>query len=228
MKKISTNDAAMCVVYRAVNSINGKRYIGMTTKGLAARRSGHLSDARCGSNTRFSRAIRKYGGDNFCFSIVEVCPNRENAFHLERDIIAREAPEYNIAAGGQGGPQGWKHSEESRREMSKSRRGRKGYWGGKKRTAETLAKMSASMIAARRKPPVTVWTPEKIERCRERLLRQSLARRRRVICLSDGKKFDEAKDAAAVYGFSATTIRKACLGIRQPANGLVFQYESQI
>lgn len=52
------------VIYKATNILNGKCYVGQTTRHLIKRIRGHCtSDA----NYYFSRALRKYGEDNFAW-----------------------------------------------------------------------------------------------------------------------------------------------------------------
>lgn len=53
------------VVYTISNRVNGKRYIGKTSKGIRVRWTSHKSDARGGKKTYFHKAIRKHGEENF-------------------------------------------------------------------------------------------------------------------------------------------------------------------
>lgn len=60
------------VIYRIRNLINGKVYIGMTTKGLKNRWKKHLYNARKDeTNNKFYNAINKYGKDNFEVMVIE-------------------------------------------------------------------------------------------------------------------------------------------------------------
>ena len=64
-------------IYLIENLINNKKYVGQS-KNILARWSGH----RCDSKTRdlpLYRAMRKYGLENFKFSILEECPISELA-----------------------------------------------------------------------------------------------------------------------------------------------------
>ena len=62
----------MIGIYKIKNKINNKIYIGQS-KDINNRWKRHLYDARNGSSTLLHAAIRKYGIDNFEFSIVEQC-----------------------------------------------------------------------------------------------------------------------------------------------------------
>lgn len=57
------------LIYKATNNINGKIYIGQTTKTLEERKKYHKRDSKR-IDTLFYRAIRKYGWDNFNWEII--------------------------------------------------------------------------------------------------------------------------------------------------------------
>jgi len=93
----------MAVVYQATNTINGKRYIGVTATTLKARRSQHFAHAKARPwKQPFLRAIVKYGEPAFRWKVLERHANYENALAAEVRLIADLKPEYNVAAGGRG------------------------------------------------------------------------------------------------------------------------------
>jgi len=53
------------IVYCITNTVNGKKYIGMTGRSLEERWKSHSSSAKNGSPFRFHSAIRKYGEESF-------------------------------------------------------------------------------------------------------------------------------------------------------------------
>jgi hypothetical protein len=61
----------MTTIYRAVNTVNGRVYIGKTRVGYLKRWTRHLADARKGSKLALHRAIRRYGDDQF--SVEPLC-----------------------------------------------------------------------------------------------------------------------------------------------------------
>jgi len=83
----------MSHIYKITNDLNGKRYIGKSRKD---------NPNYYGSGIAISRAIQKYGKENFTKEILERCSN-ETVDERERYYISLEQPEYNIAAGGNGG-----------------------------------------------------------------------------------------------------------------------------
>ena len=161
MNELTTGDV---VVYRARNLVNGKSYIGFTAKGLAARRRRHLKDAKNLALTYpFYNAIRKYGPENFAFEVImDFQGDEELAKIFEREAIEGWKPEYNLAAGGEGGTmhastrakigaanrgrpsklKGRVLSEETRANMRAAQKGHPAYNKGTTRSAEAIRKTS--------------------------------------------------------------------------------------
>lgn len=113
----------MYTVYKHINKINGKVYIGQTALNIERRwRKGK------GYKTGvFKKAIEKYGWDNFEHIIVRDKLSKEEANLLEISLI-RKYKElgicYNITDGGEG-TCGYKHTEESRKKISNRSKGKK-------------------------------------------------------------------------------------------------------
>lgn len=58
-------------VYKIVNKINGKIYVGQTTETLKQRFSRHMGYQKEEKDTKFYRAVRKYGVSNFYIELIE-------------------------------------------------------------------------------------------------------------------------------------------------------------
>jgi len=137
------------LIYYYKNLVNGKGYVGQTICGLKARDKGHICAADKGTNA-IDRALRKYGRGNFTLEVleknipVEVYDKRDptNLFFVSL-LSAREmyhikekntlSPNgYNLTSGGENGFScseemikkkiGQKRSEETRKNMSESRK----------------------------------------------------------------------------------------------------------
>jgi group I intron endonuclease len=118
-------------IYKAVNKINGKCYIGFDSN-WPNRKKRHLKDS-FSENSRayndvFHKAIRKYGRENFEWEVIyqskdgAYCKNiMENFFVLQFNsfINSENSVGYNMTLGGEG-MLGFKHSEESKLKNSKS------------------------------------------------------------------------------------------------------------
>jgi predicted GIY-YIG superfamily endonuclease len=124
------------VVYRATNLINGKIYIGITSKNLSSRISDHVSLAARGGCMRICRAIRKYGPEMIRFSVVKICKDYEEAKAEEIRLIALWKPQYNTSRGGDG-LSGLPRTKEWKAKISAAHKGRK-------RTPAQIEKMKAA------------------------------------------------------------------------------------
>ncbi len=110
------------VAYLIRNLLNGKRYVGKTSGnsiGIAIKRRwrSHLTEAKKGRGYLLHRAIRKHGAENFMIGAIGSSKTEAGAFAMERDWIARIAPEYNLSLGGEGAT-GVKWTEDRRRQAT--------------------------------------------------------------------------------------------------------------
>lgn len=113
-------------IYKITNTINNKIYIGETTKKDPIKRwQGHLYAIHQGKGCPLLRtAIQKHGKENFTFEVIRECSTEER-YDLEKQLIAEYnslVPNgYNAIEGGIGGGfKGKKHSEETKKKMSKA------------------------------------------------------------------------------------------------------------
>ena len=95
------------IIYIITNRMNGKSYIGKTSKSLELRWKQHMwSSVRCDTNSLLHKAIRKYGGDKFTMSVLEEVSDKEGNQMEEKYILLRNTlpPNgYNLTKGGEGG-----------------------------------------------------------------------------------------------------------------------------
>lgn len=89
-------------IYRITNKVNGKFYIGKTTKSIAVRLKEHKYRSKTG-NTYLHKAIRKYGEDQFSIELLESVQTNDDLNHREIYWIATLSPQYNMTKGGDGG-----------------------------------------------------------------------------------------------------------------------------
>ncbi len=93
----------MYKVYKIVNVLDNKYYVGMTKQSLIKRFSQHKQNAKNGKDTYLYNAIRKYGSDNFEIELICECNSREECCQLEIKFISENICGYNLAKGGEGG-----------------------------------------------------------------------------------------------------------------------------
>jgi group I intron endonuclease len=138
-------------IYKITNLTNGKIYIGKTTNKTPHNRwAKHINVAKYKTTYNHAyqaihKAINKYGVNNFTFEIIEELESE--VLGLEREVFWIQHYQsfgpagYNLTAGGDGSS-GFKHSEETKSQMSKNRKGTrlgtKNSFYGKHHSQETI------------------------------------------------------------------------------------------
>lgn len=110
-------------IYKYTNKINGKIYIGLTTRTVEIRHKEHLKDINNGSY--FHRVMKKYGINNFKLETLCECNNFEELKEAEKFYIkkfnsfanANKSNGYNLTMGGEG-TIGFNHSDKTRLGLS--------------------------------------------------------------------------------------------------------------
>ena len=151
----------MGIIYKATNKINGKSYIGQTSRTLEKRKKGHLKGSQL-QNTKsyFHKAIKKYGIDNFVWEILlETFEDLDTKEKYYIRTFGTFGNGYNLTTGGEGG---YIRSDESKEKMSNAAsqrvgakngfygkgdyiRGIKNHFYGKKHSEETKEKIRHKM-----------------------------------------------------------------------------------
>ena len=99
---MSDVEAIYGVIYKITCFVNGKIYIGQTTRSVEERFQEHMK-----ADTHIGRAIRKHGVKNFKIEVIAVCATKEELdaqeirFIAEYDCMAPKG--YNCTAGGHNG-----------------------------------------------------------------------------------------------------------------------------
>jgi group I intron endonuclease len=114
----------MGFIYRIVNQVNGKKYVGQTTQESPQKRwVQHLKSINNGRGCPILRkAVKKYGSENFKFEVICECENselndREKTFIISENSLWPNG--YNVSKGGFGGGFiGKTHTEETRAKLS--------------------------------------------------------------------------------------------------------------
>lgn len=105
------NENGFGVIYKITNLINGKQYIGQTSKlYVNTRWCEHKNNARNGKKSYLYNAIRKYGEDNFEFKVLlSKIPIEKLDFYEQlwiKKLNTRSPNGYNLTDGG-GGTRGF-------------------------------------------------------------------------------------------------------------------------
>lgn len=137
------------LIYIATNKINGKSYIGQTTRSISRRRSQHYKDAKRGNNY-FHNALNKYKKEDFKWNVLykDIPIEKLNVAEVCAIYIHNTYYEgYNSTTGGENGKI---ISEETKKKISKANSGKKSGKNnamfGKKHSKETRKKISESNL----------------------------------------------------------------------------------
>ncbi|HWY33991.1 MAG TPA: GIY-YIG nuclease family protein [Nitrosopumilaceae archaeon] len=220
-------------IYKVTNNINGKIYIGKTSRSLNQRWHEHTSRANIGVgvNRYFMSAIRKHGPENFTVKELDCTENEQQANWLESWYIGitgcyKREVGYNSTMGGRGVIP----TEETRRKISVSNT-------GKVCSEETKLKLRAANIGKKRSPESVRrgaenrsgnkhWifvqgrtrTPEMNEKQRQAMLGRKLTEEhKRKIGLGSTRDDISSEEIVKLYmqGIGITRIGKL-LGASQP------------
>jgi group I intron endonuclease len=142
------------IIYKIINTISNKIYIGQTIRSLKERIAGYKSEIKRYENgdQKFGRpiiyAMNKYGLDNFQFTIIETAISQKELDEKEKYWIFNYHSNlkeigYNLdtARGGPG-----RRSEESKKKTSESLRGSKNNFYGKQHSSKTIKQMSETHL----------------------------------------------------------------------------------
>lgn len=121
----------MYTIYKVTNKTNGKAYIGFDSN-WPSRKSVHICEATTRKNKTYPlyRAIQKYGLHNFHWEVLYQGEDRdftlnvqENKMIIEHNTHYKDGHGYNMTYGGEGAF-GWVPSEETKRKISESKKGK--------------------------------------------------------------------------------------------------------
>lgn len=173
-------------VYSITNKINNKRYIGISCY-IETRWHRHkwaLNNDRH-ENIKLLNAWRKYGEDNFIFEIIEEINDIDDLSEREKYYISSYDSfknGYNRSLGGDG-TIGFVADEERLKVMSEKMKGNK-YSLGKKRSKETIEKLSKSLKRVKNQDRYKDIARENLKR-----LWKDTNFREKVIALNKGNKY---------------------------------------
>lgn len=136
------------IIYKVTNKINGKIYIGATTKTLGNRKRNHISESKGRCLYVFHKALKKYGDINFIWEIIDTAQTQKELFEKETYYIQlydTYKNGYNSTLGGDNTTFGYRFSDEQKTYFSKTRCGEQNPNYNHKWTDEQKKSMSIKM-----------------------------------------------------------------------------------
>ena len=213
-------------IYKITNLVNGKVYIGQTITTVQKRFWKHCN----GTKQLISKAIHKYGVDNFKVEEIDRAETREELDEKERCWIKfynSQVPNgYNLEGGGTVNKE---ISEETRQKLSESHKGERAPWYGKHLTEETKRKLSES-----HKGKCKYWEGKK--RYAETIRKMSESRKGKyagaeskqsvkILCVDTGIIYDSIGEAARITNINRTGIINNLKGRSKSAGGYKWAYQ---
>jgi len=203
--------------YKHTNKINGKCYIGITSKTVEQRWENGLGYKKC---PHFYNAIKKYGWDSFTHEVLYNDLTKEEANSTEIRLIhyyKSNDPKfgYNVSSGGAGST-GVKASERTKKIMSANNSGENNPMYGKHHSEKTKEKMHSFKIGK----PLSEEHKRKLSEaknghnCGEKC----------VLCIELDLVFHSVRSAANTFGISETHISACCKGKRNLCGGYHWNY----
>ena len=209
-KAIFMENKDKCLVYRLINSINGKTYIGSTINFQSRFYNYYNMEYLNKHNTPLHNALLKYGFSNLNLDIIEYCG--------KQDVIKREQyyfnilkPEYNILQIA-GSSLGFKHKESTLEYFKNNRK------------LSLQAKHKLSLAASSR--ILTDLEKRKLSEVRKGIKLSDLTKNKISLSITSligvpvsildtetdlEKLYSSLTEAATELGISRTAIKKACV-----------------
>lgn len=196
-------------VYVHQNKLNGKKYVGITSKPKPEHRWNGGRGYR--ENPYFSAAIAKYGWDGFDHIILRSTIDEHDAKELEKELIRAWNTQdrrfgYNMTSGGDGTPD-YHPSAETRAKLSNARK--------KENLSEETLKRRSEGLRGRK------FTDEHKRKIGD-------GNSKKIVMFSrDGvpiRLFRSASDAEKELGVSHSHISQCCTGHRKSAGGYLWKF----
>jgi group I intron endonuclease len=192
------------VIYKITNLVNGKVYIGQTTKSIKERWKWHVAHKGC---KFLNRAIRKYGKDNFKIEEIYTAFTKEELDASEKYFIKEFntlVPNgYNICIGGAAPMQNRKHSVEAKSTISKKMLGIKKSIEHSKNIAESKMGNKNPMFGK-------IGFASKVSKS--------------IVCINNNKIYGSARQAALELNLQPQNISKVLTGKRLTCGGYTFKF----
>ena len=222
-------------VYIHINKTNGKRYYGITKQEPKKR---WQNGKKYGNNDHFTNAINYYGWGNFDHIVIARGLTEEEAKWLEIELIrefdtTNRDKGYNITKGGEG-TNGYKHteetrknigkihkgktlSEETRKKLSEAMKGKNSPMKGKTHTEETRKKLSEAMKGK----TLSEETRKKLSESHKGKNNPSA---KRIYCVELDMYFDTVTEASEYVGCHRSNISSVLIGNRKTCKGYHWLY----
>lgn len=221
-------------IYKTTNILNGKIYIGQTSK--------DLDTEYLGSGRIIMKAVKKYGKHNFKREVLEECDSKEYMNEREKywiqhfDSINRNIG-YNVSTGGEGGNLG-PEVNKLLSELSKNKITVKDIDGNtfsidkndnRFKTGE-LVGVRKGTAASNKGIPMSNEQKEKLKGPKTEAHKENMSKSKKgkclkpIICLNNGITYSGSKEAAEKLGLTIPNVVAVLKGRAKKTKGYSFEY----
>jgi group I intron endonuclease len=216
------------IIYKVLNTVTEKVYIGKTIKTLNERKKRHLKKIKMGIKSHFYDAIRKYGEESFVWCELVSCNSIEMLNEMEIMFINKFnsfKDGYNMTLGGDGGDTiSYKSDVEKKNQGAKI--GNIPWNKGKK-----MKEMGYIFYEHRESRPKFTLEQKmahglsiiKSEKYRKGLLNRIHGMSKKVIRVKDGKTWETIKECANEINVHKSQVRRLIIQ-NKPINGELFSF----
>lgn len=211
------------LIYKITNRINGKVYIGQTTRPLTVRWKQHCNPANTNC-IALHRAIQKYGKENFTVEQIDVaCDidelNEKEIYWIKFYDSVNSEKGYNLKVGGEHTTM----SDETRHRLGNGNRGKTFSEGQKRKMSESHkgSKMSKEAIA---KSVATKRATGVYEKIADIARINGKKCGKKVRCIETGKVYASITEAACENGVFRANISACLNGVTKTAGKLHWEY----
>ena len=216
-------------VYRHINKINGKQYIGITKQDPSHRWGSNGVNYK--NSPLFWAAIQRYGWDNFEHEVLFSNLLKEDACKIERDLIQKYKTQdkkfgYNILEGGEIVAL----TEETKQKIAKALKGNKNGLGHKC-SNEKRKKISDAQkgrkFSEEHKKHISIAKKGKTHiRPSEETIRKISAahKKKKVYCVERDIVYESIQKCAKMIGAPATLVCRCCKGKIKSTMGFHLMY----
>lgn len=221
-------------IYKTTNLLNGKIYIGQTSKSIDTK--------YLGSGKIILKAVKKYGKSNFIREILEECNSKEHMNEREKYWINKldsnnRNKGYNVSIGGEGGNLG----AIVNKKISKSRKGRisaKDINGNtflinsddERFASGELVGIKKGISPSNKGVPMSEIQKQKMRKPKTESHKENLSKSKKgkclkpILCLNNGVIYSGSKEAAEMLGLTAPNIIAVLKGRADKTKGYSFRY----
>lgn len=210
-------------VYEIKNIKDGNIYIG-SSNDVNERMCKHLNMLKNKKHhsAHLQRAWNKYGESNFVMRPLLYC-DRELTLVYEQACLDKLKPAYNVARCAEASARGMKRSDETRKKISFTQKGRTVSKESIQRRTETRAGYShTEETKSKISNSIFVWHETEQGKRATRAAVES--HKRSVVCLNNGVVYESIKDAENELGVDHSKISAVAKGKRNHSKGFRFAY----